>query len=109
MVKCKECGKEVSDKASTCVHCGAPVPKAPPKYSWAGLAWIAAAMLSGFILWIVIDAASTPDYVNEAYARQEMCEAFVKQGIAPLGTNCRILRDSAIAEGKRLAEAQRSK
>lgn len=25
MIKCKECGKEVSDKAKTCIHCGCPV------------------------------------------------------------------------------------
>lgn len=27
LIKCSECGKEVSDKASTCPHCGAPVKK----------------------------------------------------------------------------------
>ena len=25
MIKCSECGEEVSDKASTCVHCGNPL------------------------------------------------------------------------------------
>lgn len=25
LIKCKECGKEVSDKATKCVHCGAPI------------------------------------------------------------------------------------
>ena len=27
LVKCKECGNAVSDKATTCVKCGAPVVK----------------------------------------------------------------------------------
>ncbi|WP_408356791.1 zinc-ribbon domain-containing protein [Paraburkholderia sp. RL18-103-BIB-C] len=27
LVKCKQCGNEVSDKAPTCVKCGAPVVK----------------------------------------------------------------------------------
>lgn len=27
LVKCKECGKEISDKATTCIHCGYPVKK----------------------------------------------------------------------------------
>lgn len=27
LVKCKECGKEISDQAITCPHCGAPTPK----------------------------------------------------------------------------------
>lgn len=25
LIKCKECGKEVSDKATKCIHCGAPI------------------------------------------------------------------------------------
>lgn len=25
LIKCPECGKEVSDKASTCIHCGCPL------------------------------------------------------------------------------------
>ena len=27
LIKCSECGKEISDKANACVHCGCPVPK----------------------------------------------------------------------------------
>jgi len=27
LIKCKECGKEISDKAKTCVHCGTPLQK----------------------------------------------------------------------------------
>ena len=27
LIKCSECGKEISDKATACVHCGCPVPK----------------------------------------------------------------------------------
>lgn len=33
LVKCEECGKEISDKATTCVSCGAPVPSTNPKSS----------------------------------------------------------------------------
>ena len=25
LIKCKECGKEISDKIKTCIHCGCPV------------------------------------------------------------------------------------
>lgn len=28
LIKCPECGKEISDKAKTCIHCGYPMPKA---------------------------------------------------------------------------------
>lgn len=27
LIKCSECGKEISDKATACVHCGCPVTK----------------------------------------------------------------------------------
>ena len=26
-VKCPECGKEISDKATVCIHCGCPIEK----------------------------------------------------------------------------------
>ena len=27
LIKCSECGKEISDKSKTCIHCGCPVEK----------------------------------------------------------------------------------
>ena len=27
LIKCVECGREISDKASFCIHCGAPLPE----------------------------------------------------------------------------------
>lgn len=27
LIKCNECGKEISDKASACIHCGCPIEK----------------------------------------------------------------------------------
>lgn len=27
LIRCPECGKEISDKASTCIHCGCPIQK----------------------------------------------------------------------------------
>ena len=29
LIKCSECGKEISDKATNCVHCGCPIPSSP--------------------------------------------------------------------------------
>lgn len=29
LIKCSECGKEISDKATSCVHCGCPIPSSP--------------------------------------------------------------------------------
>jgi predicted amidophosphoribosyltransferase len=31
LVKCYECSKEISDKAPTCPHCGAPKEEQPPR------------------------------------------------------------------------------
>lgn len=31
LIKCPECGKEVSDKAESCIHCGAPLKEKPPE------------------------------------------------------------------------------
>ena len=31
LIKCEECGKEISDKAATCPHCGAPTVKSEEK------------------------------------------------------------------------------
>ena len=33
LIKCSECGKEISDKAAACVHCGCPVSVSTPKSS----------------------------------------------------------------------------
>lgn len=32
LLKCKECGKKISDQAITCPNCGAPIP--PPELTW---------------------------------------------------------------------------
>ena len=35
LIKCPECGKEVSDRAASCIHCGYPLQSAPQKISTA--------------------------------------------------------------------------
>ena len=41
LIKCSECGKEISDKATTCIHCGNPIfqekVKAMNKKKWEDL------------------------------------------------------------------------
>lgn len=39
LVKCSECGKEVSDQSNICVGCGAPIKKADPKPSLPKKPW----------------------------------------------------------------------
>jgi len=34
LVKCKECGQQVSNKAKTCPQCGAPMPKRTSRVTW---------------------------------------------------------------------------
>ena len=31
LIKCPECGKEISDQAKACIHCEYPIPKAKPQ------------------------------------------------------------------------------
>lgn len=49
--KCKECGKDVSSKASACPNCGAPVKKAPTQYGCGGCLGI---LLICFLLLFIV-------------------------------------------------------
>jgi len=61
LIKCTECGKEVSDKAAACPGCGAPpplrslVPDQPGSTTVAAsLAWVAIALaVVGLVIWAV--------------------------------------------------------
>jgi len=35
LIKCSECGREISDKAAACIHCGCPISESKPT-SFAG-------------------------------------------------------------------------
>ena len=37
LIKCPECGKEISNKANTCIHCGYPIHKHLPQVKVCGL------------------------------------------------------------------------
>ena len=32
LIKCSECGREISDKASACIHCGCPISQSKPQF-----------------------------------------------------------------------------
>ena len=53
LVKCKECGKEVSNKAKTCPNCGAKAPKKTSLFTWLVLIFI------GLIVYVVSQSPST--------------------------------------------------
>ena len=71
--KCKECGKEVSSKASACPNCGAPVKKAPTQYGCGGCLGF---LLIGVVLLSIIghflpESASPPRAPETSEQRSE--------------------------------------
>lgn len=56
LVKCKECGEDVSTKAKTCQKCGAKAPKKTSLFTWFVLA---------FIILVVYAANQTPSTSNK--------------------------------------------
>lgn len=58
LIKCKECGTEVSNKAATCVKCGAPVSKQTDAEKMAG--GIGAAVIIGGIIWACVHFIGGP-------------------------------------------------
>jgi hypothetical protein len=54
LVKCKECGSEVSSTAAACPRCGAPVATSSPILKAAGWIWTAAKLFVGLVVLIVV-------------------------------------------------------
>lgn len=48
LVKCKECGSDVSTKAKTCPKCGAKAPKKTSLFTWIVTGFVAAAIIGTF-------------------------------------------------------------
>lgn len=80
LIKCSECGAEVSDKAAACVKCGAPIisdripplptitetPKTGSSWSWV---WWVAGLFFGLLLLSSIFSARTPQDDAKSKAR----------------------------------------
>ena len=66
--KCKECGKEVSSKASACPNCGAPVKNAPTQYGCGGYLVL---LLIGILLLSIIPHFLPPPAPETAEQRSE--------------------------------------
>ena len=89
LVKCKECGTEISDKAPACVKCGAPVAKKPAD---------AKAMLRGFgafvigclVIWICVEviggSGSNVKNPNASAAHEQTCAKYDLQCLGDKGT-----------------------
>ena len=62
IIKCKECGAQISDKAKTCPHCGAKLPRKPSNIPWTMLALFIAIVSSFAYL-----SVKTAEYENAIF------------------------------------------
>ena len=103
MIACAECGKEISDKAAACPHCGAPVAAAlaktsggplpkPPPVANGGAArwkWFVGIPVAGFVAVMVFGtiAGNSPEGKERASQRRAiaLCWDMLhdKRGLAP--------------------------
>lgn len=90
LVKCKECGAEISDKAAACPQCGAKF----KRFKW--WLWGPLAIFLAFLAF----GASIPQYKADAMAARKVCEtAFMSGGVASL-SECDRQYDRALARGQ---------
>lgn len=93
MTACKECGKDISDTAEACPHCGAKVPRqAKTKWwLWVPIGAISAFMLVGFV------GSNTPEERAKSDARYyiDFCwqEAKKHPGNPVAEGACRLMED----------------
>lgn len=71
LIKCPECGKEISDKSKSCIHCGYPLNDAhiskPKQYCIVLLSFDKGKKLSMYAVLHRIDASMTPKDVDRVY------------------------------------------
>lgn len=72
LIKCKECGKEVSEKAEKCPHCGVVV--CQPKKKTGCLTQIFAVIVFGFIAMLIYGACSGADTTTPSQAKRNVDE-----------------------------------
>jgi hypothetical protein len=91
LVKCDECGKDVSTRAETCPHCGAPQDNqadesAEPKKRSRGIGYVILLTLAVFFIMIYQETSKVSDTVsdsNQSSAKQPV----VNQGTVPTTGN----------------------
>jgi hypothetical protein len=65
MVKCKECGANVSTKGKACASCGAPPPKTSPLETF-----ISTILILGLIVWLVTRSDDQSDTPSESRQKE---------------------------------------
>ena len=80
MIKCNECGKEISDTAKACPHCGAKVPR-PSIWPW-----VVGVPFALFLAFLLFGAAvgSTPEAKQKAHARDAIQYCWDRQATKSL-------------------------
>ena len=80
LLSCKECGKDVSTKAKSCPHCGAPPPKEAPKET-SGVSFKSIFLIIVVFLIIAFALDPPPKKLKESKP------AYTKWQVAPADTN----------------------
>lgn len=99
MMKCPECGKEISDKAAACIHCGNPVNREPENKSIDGKSkanpaniinlFTIIGVVITFVLMISFDSSdgewSVSDYMVDLMMKATLVNWAVNAGVLILG------------------------
>lgn len=89
MMKCRECGKDMSDSARACPGCGW---KRPTTKWWL---WVPLALVAAFLLF----GASIPEYKGRAMEARALCEKMAAAGATTL-YECDRAYSAAIEAGR---------
>ena len=76
LIKCSECGKEISEKAKVCPSCGNPISDTGGKTSKRWLWLIVIGVIVGFVIWAVNDYSENA--MTSEKAEQRLNDAFEK-------------------------------
>jgi uncharacterized membrane protein YvbJ len=108
IIACWECGKEISDSAQACPHCGAPKkealkqetqevaaapvePEVPQKSGLGFFSWFFIIVIGLFVIFMAIGAASSNSSNSASYDKLQRAEAMCEKMIA----------DSALGDERR--------
>jgi hypothetical protein len=78
LIKCKECNSSISDKASTCPSCGAPVEKKRKKNEVSGFIFLV--VIVGLIWWLSSDSEPTENTTANASSVESESEKECAKG-----------------------------
>lgn len=101
MVKCKECGAEVSNKAAACPKCGAAMPK---RTKW--WVWVIAALLLFGVLRCTVNVEQAKDAKAAAQAKAAADQAAAEAAMTPAQRASAVAAREAASAAAAKAERQ---